>query len=420
MRRAALGFCILMLTLSAVPAGAGVTAAAGPGPGYFATDNVGWVRNIPLHPDSAGAAFHGSFMYITDSQKLTIYNISDPLNPVPTSVLPLPQTPYAPEEDVNTNGSLVIITSPLGRGTSGMYVIDVKDKANPQIIGTLAGVESHTTSCLLNCTWAYNSNGQIIDLRDPTKPTLAGNWRTTVAAPSAHDVTEISPGLVMTSSDPLYLLDARENPAKPTVITTAKPKTNRFVHSNVWPGGGTDKYLLVGGETGGNCNTTTAGAFMTFSTPEYDETGKMVKGFQQLDEYRVGTGLYPDGKSPYDTFCAHWFTTHPKLYKDGGLLAMGWYEHGTRFLDVNKDTGKITEVGYFLPVGGSTSAAYWINDTVLYNVDYQRGIDIITFTNTPATGEVRTGGAAAASATGLPKVTLPLARRPEYACRLTT
>jgi hypothetical protein len=58
---------------------------------------------------------------------------------------------------------------------------------------------------------------------------------------------------------------------------------------------------------------------------------------------------------------------------------MAWYEHGTRFLKVN-GKGKISSEGYFLPVGGATSAAYWINDKILYAVDYQRGIDILRWT----------------------------------------
>jgi hypothetical protein len=58
---------------------------------------------------------------------------------------------------------------------------------------------------------------------------------------------------------------------------------------------------------------------------------------------------------------------------------MAWYEHGTRFLDVDSK-GKIKEVGWFLPLGGSTSATYWINDEILYAVDYNRGIDILRYT----------------------------------------
>ena len=72
---------------------------------------------------------------------------------------------------------------------------------------------------------------------------------------------------------------------------------------------------------------------------------------------------------------SHWFTAHPK-WKDGGLIAAGFYNHGTRFLKVDAK-GKISEVGSFLPTGGGTSGAYWVNDRIVYAVDYQRGFDIL-------------------------------------------
>ncbi len=62
----------------------------------------------------------------------------------------------------------------------------------------------------------------------------------------------------------------------------------------------------------------------------------------------------------------------------------GLVRHGTRFLDVSPE-GKISEKGWFYPMGGSTSAAYWITDQIVYSVDYQRGIDILKFTDAPAT-----------------------------------
>jgi hypothetical protein len=74
---------------------------------------------------------------------------------------------------------------------------------------------------------------------------------------------------------------------------------------------------------------------------------------------------------------SHWFQEHPD-FKDGGLIAAGFYNHGTRFLDVSK-TGKIEQVGYFLPHGGGTSAAYWITDEIVYAIDYQRGFDVLKY-----------------------------------------
>jgi hypothetical protein len=76
----------------------------------------------------------------------------------------------------------------------------------------------------------------------------------------------------------------------------------------------------------------------------------------------------------------HWFEEHP-TFTGGGLVALATYESGTRFLQVGAD-GKITERGYFIPIGrGSTSATHWAPDgKTLYVIDYERGVDILQWT----------------------------------------
>lgn len=66
-------------------------------------------------------------------------------------------------------------------------------------------------------------------------------------------------------------------------------------------------------------------------------------------------------------------------------MAVDYYEHGTHFLDVD-EAGQIKRVGYFLPNAGSTSAAYWITDEIVYAVDYTRGVDILRYTGPEADG----------------------------------
>ncbi len=80
--------------------------------------------------------------------------------------------------------------------------------------------------------------------------------------------------------------------------------------------------------------------------------------FELLDRYRVQNGTYADGAPAVNVLgcSAHWFEVHP-TWKDGGMLAAGYYAHGTHFLKVAGD-GQITRKGYFLPYGGSTSAAH--------------------------------------------------------------
>ena len=354
--------------------GASVASAA-PGPGYFASDNVEFVTHVPLNNDSAGGKLVGDFFYITSARALLIYDVSDPIAPVQVGVLPLLQQPYFSEEDPDTNGTILLVG-----GLDGVLnVIDVEDKTNPQIIGTLDGGDSHTTTCVLDCTWAYNSDGRIIDLRDPTAPKEAGSWGDGMPASSGHDVTEIAPGLIVTSTSPMMFLDARKNPAKPKLLATAGDTGGRYIHGNLWPRLGKDKFLLVGGESGsGSCDSEGQdGSFMTFDASRWKKTHT----FTMIDEYIMGTGLPTDGQMPAVLYCGHWFDTHP-TYKNGGLVAMAWYENGRHFFDVSSK-GKIEHVGYFLPAAGSVSAEYWLNDEILYTVDYNRGIDILRFTGKP-------------------------------------
>ena len=386
MRRLFVLAAVLALTVSALPASGAATGE--PGPGYIATDNVEWLGNIPINADSAGGRLLDGYFYISDDRGLTIYDVSKPESPQRVGFAIVPQGAYYVEEDLDTNGEIALIgsygdLSPANDGPlNRLIVVDVKDKANPKVIGELEGVDSHTVTCVLDCTYAYNSNGQIIDLRDPSAPKLVGNWATGTPVKGSHDVSEVAPGIVLTSSNPMVLLDANADPAKPTMIGGGAPPDKRFMHGNLWPRGGTDKFVLAGGETSGDCKDESDGGFMTFAPTTDETTGQTT--MTMVDDFHLKTGLPTDGNSPYDQFCAHWFDTHP-TYADGGLVAMGWYEHGTRFLDVSSE-GKITEKGWFYPLGGSTSAAYWVTDKIVYSVDYQRGIDILKFTDAPATG----------------------------------
>ncbi len=357
-------------------------------PPGFATAQVEWLANIPLHADAAGSRIVGQYLYAADSRQITIYDISNPELPVPVSETPLPEVPYFAQEDLETNGEVLVIGQGTDTGnlTGLLWVFDVTNKMLPTLVATLDGASSHTVSCVLDCSYIYASNGTIVDLRVPASPAIVGNWHDEAGIGYAHDVTEVSPGLVVSSSNPVVYLDARTNPAQPTVLAKGNPGDGRFVHANLWPNGGADRYLLVGGETGGGgCANASAGAFMTWDTTNWATTKK----FTLVDQYRAPDTLPNQGGFPTSTYCTHWFTTRPG-YSNGGLVAEGWYEHGTRFLNVSS-TGQITEVGWFIPAGTTASAAYWVNHDILYIIDYNRGLDIVRWHDTPAAYPVQAG-----------------------------
>ena len=125
-----------------------------------------------------------------------------------------------------------------------------------------------------------------------------------------------------------------------------------------------------------------------------------------IDRYRVENGTYVDGAPAINALrcSAHWFETHP-AYKDGGLVAIGYYEHGTHLLNVSGQ-GESTRKGYFLPHAGSTSAAFWVNRNVIYAVDYTRGIDILRY-NGPGTNGPITSANQRGSGRGQDQAKLP-------------
>ena len=359
-----------VLMLAAAPVAQAVSVD-GVGPGYFASDNIEYVGYVPLENDTAGARVVGKYLYITNSRSLTIYDLTDPVSPVRMGTVIVGDEPYFAEEDVDTNGSILLWGS---LGT--LKVIDVEDKSNPKVIAELDGADEHTISCVLDCTWAYGSEGVIVDLRDPTKPKIAGNWaKGSPASGGGHDVTEVAPGMVLTSTQPMMLLDARKDPAHPKLLALGSNKDARFMHSNLWPNEMRDKFFLAGGESSGPSCDETDGAFMTWDTRNWKKT----KTFSMIDEYRVKNGLPTDGDAPANLYCMHWFDVNP-TYRNGGLVTVAWYEHGTRLLNVTS-SGKIEEAGYFIPFGGSTSAAYWVTKDIIYTADYNRGIDIIRVKN---------------------------------------
>ena len=83
------------------------------------------------------------------------------------------------------------------------------------------------------------------------------------------------------------------------------------------------------------------------------------------------------GWAPVTGLCsAHYFDER------SGLVAIGWYEEGTRFLDV-RDPAGIRQVGYWVPTKGETWSVYFPptdrSGEIVYALDFARGIDVLRF-----------------------------------------
>lgn len=374
------GPLVLALALS-VGAAAPAPAAPGPGEAGVMSPNVQHVATLPLEQGTAtGAQLVGKTFFVTSWRSLSIYDVSKPLAPVLLSRTPLGF--QFENENVSTNGRILLIAeqAPVDR----LHVWDVSNPRQPKEISTLLGAGTHTASCVDDCRWSYGSydfvgpqgamtGGQLVDLRNPAAPVDAGHYNTKLPAAQTHDVVDLGRGRVLTASKPIQLLDVRADPRTPTLLAVGTNEDRRM-HSARWPRHGRDAFMLTTFETNADVRcTATSGEFSSWDTRSWPTTGKLTV----LDTYRVANGDYLDGRPAANQLgcSAHWFEEHP-TFRDGGLVAAAFYEHGVRFLDVNR-RGKIKEVGYFMGWGGSASAAYWVTDDVVYSVDYSRGIDVL-------------------------------------------
>jgi hypothetical protein len=207
---------------------------------------------------------------------------------------------------------------------------------------------------------------------------VLGDWTDHGVLPSrkAHDVTEVAPGIVVTASAPIEVLDARADPTRPKVLARSPDATKRY-HSVDWPRKGKDAFILADFETNATprCELG-SGDFTTFDATKIAQTGKITP----IDSWYLTNGTFADGSPTANVGlgCSpHWFQVRPSWH-DGGVVALGAYDHGTRFLRVDR-SGKISEIGHLLLPGTNASAAYWITCDIVYSVDYTRGLDVMRF-----------------------------------------
>ena len=347
------------------------------------------------------ATLHDDHLYVTTWRSFSIYDVSDPANPERLSTTPL--GPYMYSEQPQTNGEILLLSNdlqwspaindvPMVGGVepvgADLDIYDVRDKSAPKLIGSYQSTQrDHLWTCVLDCAYAYSAFGTIVDLSDPANPTPVGDWTQAQRPRLFHHVTEVEPGVVLTGSVPMLLLDAREDPLRPTVLASTSPETTKpprgltpeSIPARVrWPRETRDRFALVSMETpfSTQCSDQ-SGPVLTFDTTRWDETGTFTPaGRYQITE----NGTYPDGKSPYNALgCSSYgLAAHPQ-FADGGLAAVSFFEHGTRVLHVD-DQGQLHEIGGFLPAGGNATAPVWLSDELLYVVDLHRGIDILRVT----------------------------------------
>ena len=370
------------------------------------SDNVEHVGNFREIGTGVGGTIIGDYFYVTSTHALLIYDIKK--NPAaPELVGTFTLNVQFENEEVPTNGKILGISSdtycvtpddPLGAGTIAtggcLAIYDVSDPANVKLLDNVPGAGNHTSACILDCTYMYGDGGAITDLRDPTNAKLLEtSWIDSLEEQGyaqregCHHVREITPGIILGSCLPVVVMSVRPEDGgsveKPVLLAQGDKEQGYIQHSSRWPRQGKDKFVLVGGEANAQPQCTdTVSSFQTWDASKVtDGKGGFIKGsaMELIDEIRPVNGTISDGNSAYNILgCSvHWFMEHP-TFNNGGLVALAEYENGARFLQI-EPTGRIVEQGYFLPTGGSSSAPHWNphDPTIVYNVDYTRGIDVL-------------------------------------------
>jgi hypothetical protein len=310
---------------------------------------------------------------------------------------------------VSKDGATTILTE--FESTFYLHVIDTSNPATPTLAGTLEFDGSHTVECAdVKCNYLFASNGKTYDIRDkggtpvtartPVAVPKSQWWSTELGVPGGHALHQDAAGYWIADETPWVMFKARD-PLHVTLIDKGEPKLNTaYQHNNQRPEA--DKWTsrkpgdksstlrpgeMLMTETETNFNPSCAGgtdgtgSFSTWSMANWDKGARP----KQLHVLTPVHGDYANGDPAINALgCSgHWFNVRedqPGRYKGDYVVAAGWYEHGTRFMAVDEKTGTIKQVGYFQPIRGSASAAYWIDKTnYVYVVDYQRGIDILKF-----------------------------------------
>lgn len=403
-------------------AGSSLSGSAVPVP-VFASGNVELLANIP-DPGAIGGRFAkiGSpprtYFFTTGVSGLRVYDASVPNVPVLIGTLPLA---HEENEDVDLSvnrGILLVSQDSTVNGQGALYVIDIAILPNlPRLLSVFPYPRNpagrlgtgHIANCILDCQYAWVTGGSAgqagaggyvlsVDLTNPSAPTLGGWIQPPAGGPQTNPTGPFSTGTIhdvnVDQFDPTKVWVTGSRGVSVYTVTTPGQAVNPgtpvasfdawaagldtfILHNSLRP---TQNLLLVTEEdwihTNNSCTTTNQGRFQTYSF-----SGSSITPLAQFRTQFAG-GTYTNERSPVQVTCsAHWFDYRAS----DGLVAIGWYNQGVRFLKV-AGNGAITQVGYWLAPGTTAFAAYFHPDPaaqgIVYVADGTRGLDVLRFNGT--------------------------------------
>lgn len=354
--------------------------------GALASDNVDYVATLPDVP-AIGGKILGTTMYVTTLQGIRTYDISVGV-PVLMGALELP---HWENESVDTNGTILLVAADHFLGVlNTVYVVDVSDPHVPKLLSQISLSHSaHTATCIADCTYAWTAGGDVIDLRDPTTPKLAGMF-----SYGFHHADVDAAGIAWVGGSTGYDLAgyASGDILRPTPYArvskdgfgwhgTLRPHAEKARPDLLANGAIDPGELLIG--TDENWAAASNGFCQNdgpFITSWLHTSGGQLR-VDRLDSFTIGQGSVPDARPGGVVACSsHWFDEH------GGVVADGWYEQGLRFLDVSSPRA-IRQIGYFMPADTEVWGALYheapdapLPGLYVYTFDLSRGIDVLRFT----------------------------------------
>lgn len=417
--RTLLSIAVLAASTFVVTLPAPMANAAPCAPGAMVSDSIECLSSIEF-PGVFGARFRGDYMYVTGLSGLKVYDVAtDPEVPAEVGSLTLP---HFENEDVDLGGDILLISNDAAESKGILYVIDISDPENPVERSQLDmggnpvfGGAGHTASCILSCKYAWVTDGgsvRVVDLRDPDDPKTLGNFQSPVGGLAMHDVQTDSSGIAWVAGydgTAAYKITNSYAPKAtkpetlaPKVLTQTNEKAvstyeeefglgsgdsyNDFIHHNSFRRK-KDDVLFVTEEDYTRPTCAGAGSFQAWNLP-VSGRNKVPNGQKLTPISKWQTELLTeqpaDPENPVAAMCsAHYFTL------ENNIVAQGWYEQGTRFLDVSNPE-KIRQIGYYiLPTSAVWAAHFNPNDpskSIVYVLDASHGIDVLKLTR-PAKGK---------------------------------
>jgi hypothetical protein len=419
-----------------------------------ASSNVELLFTLPDAAGAFSSAFDPTrpLMYVNTGQGVSIYDTSDPAMPLLTGRLELPhfenEGMTLGQRADGTTFLLIgidlagydIASQTLSTSGSSFYVADVTDPAAPFMASFLkVSTSTHTISCMsVACDIAWTSGVygdgefEVIDLSDITDPKVIGE-ATNINADSfaVHQWTVDDAGYAVGAGGGGTAVYDYSDPLNPVALNTTNqlagesPYNDFLQHNADRPHGdrlvaatnadelaaqmaldfdvmnGNVMVITEEDYDNPNCQGTAGvggaaeGGVSTWGIPYLSAEQHLIDNPDQnglagtiapLDTWN--SELYDSGiATPAGALCsAHYFDFH-----DDGFIAQGWYQQGTRILDM-RDPADIKQVGYFIGQVSETWDAYWAperdaegrvtgNDTnILYTNDAARGVDVLRVT----------------------------------------